>query len=92
MHVEVMPGVCVYVCQMCLEKARDNFIWLCMSCGQSYIKPKKLVISRLKDMELKRAYMICEDMIIVQGIDACVACDPETILAYMDSLHTAAEC
>jgi len=92
LHVEVMPGVTVHVCQGCLEKAKTNFIWICMGCGKSYMRPKALVISKLKDQELKRAYMLCEDMVIVQGIDACIECDPETILAYMESVHSAVEC
>lgn len=91
-HVEAMPGVTVYVCQHCMEKTKNNFIWLCMGCGKVYIRPKKQVISRIKDSELKRAFLLCEDMLIVQGIDACIECDPEMIREYMDSLQTAAEC
>ncbi|RJQ52520.1 MAG: hypothetical protein C4526_07995 [Nitrospiraceae bacterium] len=91
-HVEVSPGTIVYVCQSCLDMAKTNFIWLCMGCGKAYIRPKQLVINRLKDPELKKAYMLCEDMVIVQGIDVCIECDPETISAYMGSLHTAVEC
>lgn len=92
LHVEALPGTTVYVCQTCLEKAKTHFIWLCMGCGKAYMRPKELVINRLKDEDLKRAYMLCEDMLIVQGIDACIECDPETILAYMESHHTMAEC
>ncbi len=91
-HVEVAPGIFVYVCGSCLEKAKDNFIWLCMSCGKAYLRPKKLVINRVKDYELKRAYMLCEDMQIIQGIDMCISCNPEKILDYMEAQQTAMEC
>ncbi len=88
-HTEVMPGVRIYVCDYCLEAAKHNFIWVCMSCGQVYLRPKRLVIDRLKDLELKRAYMICEDMQLIQGIDMCIACDPEGIMNYMDAQNMA---
>jgi len=92
LHSEVMPGINIYVCEKCLEAAKHNFIWICMSCGKVYLRPKKLVLARLKDEELKRAYMICEDMQIVQGIDMCISCDPEGVLNYMESQKMAMEC
>ena len=88
-NTEVMPGIKIYVCNTCLEAAKDNFIWVCISCGQVYLRPKKLVIERMQDIELKKAYMICEDMQLIQGIDICVACDPEGIMNYMDAQKTA---
>lgn len=87
-HTEVQPGNLIYVCDTCLEAAKYNFIWICMSCGQVYLRPKKLVIERVKDVKLKRAYMICEDMQIIQGIDMCIACDPSGILAFMDNSYS----
>jgi hypothetical protein len=87
-----MPGINVYVCEKCLEAAKDNFIWICMSCGKVYLRPKKLVLARLRDEELKRAYMICEDMQIIQGIDMCISCDPEGVFNYMESQKMAMEC
>lgn len=72
----------MFVCEECLDKAKDNFVWLCMQCGKSYFRPKKMIIDRLKDYELKRAYILCEDMVIIQGISMCVACDSEGILQY----------
>jgi hypothetical protein len=92
LHSEVMPGINIYVCEKCLEAAKHNFIWICMSCGKVYLRPKKLVLARLKDEELKRAYMICEDMQIVQGIDMCISCDPEGVFNYMESQKMAMEC
>ena len=91
-HCEVQPGVIIYVCDSCLEAAKHNFIWVCMSCGKVYLRPKKMVIERMKDPELKRAYLICEDMQLIQGIDMCISCDPEGIMNYMDSQKTAMEC
>ena len=92
MHVEVTPGVAIYVCSCCIEKAKDNFIWICTSCGKHYMRPKELVISRTKDPELKRAYMLCQDMQIIQGIDMCIECDPERIVEYMEKKRPAAKC
>jgi hypothetical protein len=83
-HTEVKPGVKIYVCQNCLEAAKQNFIWICMGCGMAYMRPKKVMINKLKDAELKRAYMLCENMQIIQGIDACISCDPESIMEAME--------
>jgi hypothetical protein len=84
-HTEVMRGVKIYICHDCLEAARYNFIWVCMSCGKVYLRSKKLVIERLKNAELKRAYILCEDMQIIQGLDMCIACNSEGIVNYMDA-------
>jgi len=91
-HSEVMPGVKIYVCDSCLESAKHNFIWVCMSCGKVYLRPKKLVLEKLDNFELKQAYMECEDMQIIQGIDMCISCDPEGILNYMEVQKVAMEC
>ena len=88
-YTEVTAGIKIYVCNTCLEAAKHNFIWVCMSCGKVYLRPKKLVIERTQDVELKRAYMLCEDMQIVQGIDICIECDPEGIMEYMESQNMA---
>ena len=90
-HVEAAPGIKVYVCDDCLEAARHNFIWICMNCGKVYIRNKKLVLGRIKDRELKRAYLLCEGLQIIQGIDMCIECDPEGILFYMET-EKVAEC
>ncbi len=63
-----------------------------MSCGNAYLRPKKLVINRVKDRELKRAYMLCEDMQVIQGIEMCIACSPEKMLDYMEQQEVAMEC
>ena len=87
-NVEVVPGVKIYVCGACLEAAKHNFIWICMNCGKVYIRSKKLVINRIKDVGLKRAYLLCMDMRIIQGIDMCVRCDPEGVMNYMNVQKT----
>ncbi len=78
-HAEITPGRHVFVCAKCLETAKQNFIWICMQCGNVYIRPKSLVIGRLKDPELKRAYAQCAHMQIIQGIDGCIECNAERI-------------
>ncbi len=91
-NTEAMPGVKIYVCNNCLEAAKENFFWVCMSCGNVYSRPKKMVIERMQNVELKRAYLLCEDKQIIQGIDTCIACDPEGILEYTMNEKVAMEC
>ncbi len=82
-HAEVAPGSFVFVCEKCLETAKQNFIWICIHCGKVYIRPKATVLRRLNDPGLKKAYYLCEDLQIIQGIDYCVECAPEEIMAIM---------
>lgn len=90
--VEVAPGEIIYVCGTCIEKAKENFIWLCLSCGKVYIRPKELVINKIKDHDLKRAYMLCSDMQIIQGIDRCIACNPERVVQFMEMQYSGIDC
>ncbi|MBC8412333.1 MAG: hypothetical protein ISR96_04395 [Nitrospira sp.] len=89
---EAAPGVILHVCQKCLDLARDNFIWICLGCGQVHFRSKKQVIAATTDFELKRAYMLCEDQTVIQGIDICISCDPEGIMEYVESNRSAVEC
>ncbi len=82
-HAEATPGTEVFVCEKCLESAKQNFIWICMHCGNVFIRPKALVLKRLGDPGLKRAYQQCENMQIIQGIDRCIECGPEVIMEYV---------
>jgi hypothetical protein len=82
-HAEIAPGQQIFVCEKCLETAKQNFIWICVHCGSVYIRPKSLVIKRLRDPGLKRAYAQCEDLQIIQGIDRCIECGPEEIVEYV---------
>lgn len=91
-HVEAASGVLIYVCENCLEAAKYNFIWICMNCGRVYLRPKKLVIDRIDNYELKRAYLMCEDMQIIQGIDMCIGCNPQGIMNYVNDKKMKAEC
>lgn len=81
-HTEV-AGLDVFVCEKCLESAKQNFIWICVSCGSVYIRPKALVLKRLRDPRLKEAYRQCEDLQIIQGIEHCIECAPEKIVEYV---------
>src|SRR5512143_843784 len=47
-HAEVAPGLHIFVCEKCLETAKQNFIWVCMQCGSVFIRPKSLVVKRLR--------------------------------------------
>ena len=91
-HVEVDPGTVVYVCAECVEKAKDHFIWICLTCEKTYVQPKQLVITRIKDLELKKAYMLFEEMVFIQGIDMCMTCSPELILDYAEMHEEVMEC
>jgi hypothetical protein len=84
-NTEVQPGEFIHVCSDCLEKTKDNFIFLCMDCGTVHIRNKILMINRIKDLDLKKAYMLCQDKQIIQGIDMCVSCNPEGIVDYMNN-------
>jgi hypothetical protein len=111
-HVEVIPGinifVCencieaakhnfiwiinIFVCENCIEAAKHNFIWICMNCGKVYLRPKKLVMERVTDIEVKRAFLLHEDMQVIQGIDMCIDCDPEGLIDFMENAQVIAEC
>ena len=88
-HAEGAPGATVFLCEKCLESAKQNFIWICLGCANVYIRPKSLVLARLKDPELRKAYQACAELQIVQGIDRCVECDPGTIVEYVAAAKSA---
>ena len=90
--VDIDTEYAIFVCADCIGEAKDNFIWLCITCGKTYIKPKDLVINKIKDHELKKAYMLCQDLQIIQGIDTCIACHPERIIEYMELQYADIEC
>jgi hypothetical protein len=70
----------IFVCEKCLETTKQNFVWICMGCGSVFIRPKSIVLKRLTDSGLQKVYHFCEDLQIIQGIDRCIECDPETIM------------
>lgn len=78
-HAEVLPGFSIHVCGACIKSTQDNFISICMNCGQVYVELKERVIRRTKDLELKKFYMLARDMRTIQGKDMCVACEPQEI-------------
>jgi hypothetical protein len=79
-NAEVSPGCHVHVCKKCLESAKQNFIWICMHCGNVFIKPKMPVLTRHTDPKFKYTYYPCADEQIIQGIDACIECEPDSIM------------
>jgi predicted amidophosphoribosyltransferase len=82
-NAEVAPGLNIFVCEKCLESAKQNFIWICVHCGNVYIRPKSLVLKRLIDPGLKRAYRQCDNLQIIQGIDQCIECAPDEIAEFV---------
>jgi hypothetical protein len=91
MHVEVKPGVIIHACPNCLEKAKDHFIWICVSCGKSYFRPKEAVLSRLESYGLENASMLCDGVQLILGIDMCIECNPQGIIDYVNSEEFAIE-
>jgi hypothetical protein len=85
MHVEVKPGVLVYACSSCLEKAKDSFIWVCVNCGKAYFRPKEQVLDRLEGYGLENATLLCNGTQLIMGIEICIDCDPQGILEYVQS-------
>jgi len=88
-HFEARPGLKVYVCADCLDSAKSNFIWICLNCGNSYRRAKEVVMGRIYDYGIKEASFLYENQII-QGIEACIHCNPELILQYSDKLRECA--
>jgi hypothetical protein len=59
LHAEISPGQHIFVCEKSLETAEQNFIWVCMHCGNVFIRYKSLVLSRLQDPKLMNTARIC---------------------------------
>ncbi len=91
-HIKISAETTIFICAECVDKAKDHFIWLCLSCGKTYIRPKDLVIARIKDLELKKAYMLCKDSQVIQGLDMCISCTPELAVKYMEMQEVGMEC
>ena len=85
MHVEVKPGIIIHACPQCLEKTKDSFIWICVSCGKTYFRPKEAVVSRLEGYGLENAALLCEGTQLIMGIDMCIECNPQGIVDYVKS-------
>ena len=84
-YVELKPGMLIRVCSECMEKTRDNFIWLCTGCGTAYFRPREMVIERLENSGAENSAMMCEDIQLIQTIDMCLECDPQGIMDWMNS-------
>lgn len=83
MHVEYRPGSIMYVCPQCMEKSKDYFIWICVNCGEVYLKPKEQVLRRMEQSGLENAALLGEGSQLFLGIDICIACSPEGIVEYV---------
>ncbi len=81
-YVEAMPGLTIHVCRNCLELTKHHFMWICLNCGRVYSIPKAMIMQRINNLDLKKACLLSMDMQIIQGIDACIECDPEGTWEY----------
>ncbi|MEE8329428.1 MAG: hypothetical protein V3R54_05820 [Thermodesulfovibrionia bacterium] len=91
-HLESVSGWKIYVCKSCIEATKYNFIWICLNCGEIYIRPKSLTIKNINDYELRKAYTQCADMKTIQGLDMCIECDPHELFNGMNVMKTEAQC
>ncbi len=91
-YIETENDSIIFICATCVERSKNNFIWICKSCGKTYVQPKNLVITRIKDPELKKAYMLCEDMQVIQSIDECISCTPERLFEVLDLQEAGMDC
>lgn len=82
----------VFVCENCLEAANDNFIFICIHCGQVYLREKHLFLEKINDPQLFQAYLDCKDLRIIQGIDRCMQCDPASISFNLKQRKVAGNC
>jgi hypothetical protein len=83
MHVEFDPGEIIYVCPYCMEKTKDNFVWICTNCGKSFFRPRQMVLERLEASGIDNASLLGEGMHLITGIDMCISCNPQAILDYV---------
>jgi len=83
MHVDLGHGKLVYVCSVCLQRAQDNFIWICSRCGKTYERPKDEVLKRLEDYGVDNACLMCSGAHLLFGIEECIECDPQGILDHI---------
>ncbi len=91
-HLESASGWKIHVCENCIEATKHNFIWMCLNCGEIYIRPKSLVIKNISDYELRKAYARSADMQIIQGIDMCIKCNPNMLFNGMNVIEKEAQC
>jgi hypothetical protein len=89
MHVDLGHGNLIYVCGPCLQKARNNFIWICLHCGKTYERPKEEVLKRLEAYGVDNACLMCSGEHLIFGIEECIECDPQGILdhVYADEME-----
>jgi len=73
-----------------MDSAKANFVWICLSCGNVYMRPKNLVMNRIYDYGIREASFLYENQII-QGIDACINCNPDLILEVTNRLGECAQ-
>jgi hypothetical protein len=90
-HVEALPGLTIHVCEDCIESAKHNFIWICLNCGRVYLRSKALMVKRAKNPALEQVFTLFEHRPLIQGIDICIECDPQGILAFMKPASMASE-
>jgi hypothetical protein len=90
-HVEALPGLSIHVCETCLESARYNFVWICLSCGRVYMRSKALMMKRAKNPALEQAFALYIRRPIIQGLDICIECDPQGILNCVNPATVAPE-
>lgn len=65
----------VCICERCFETvAKDNVVWICLSCRQVYLESKKLLLERESDPDIRRCYRNMLSECVIQGLETCLNC------------------
>jgi hypothetical protein len=78
----------IYICDGCLDIAKENFIFICINCRNNYKRNKKDMVKRLLergdeyDFALAKGLQVLDKEQVVLGISACIQCDRETVIDY----------
>jgi len=91
-YAEPVRDFKVFVCENCLEAAKYNFVFICLSCGEVFIREKNLFLEKINIPQLFEAYMDCKDLQIIQGLDKCIKCDTERLSKYLYNKKIAGNC
>lgn len=72
------PDGDVCICDRCRESvARDNFIWICLSCRKVYLESKQLFLERERDPDTRRYYRDVIAECVIHGLETCLQCSAE---------------
>lgn len=71
----------IYVCEPCLERAKDNLIFVCINCLSTFERNKENTIIKLsksnnpEDKEILYGLMQMRFEQVITGVSSCPKCD-----------------